>query len=403
MVGSGILAITLTTLVVPQAALVRSGEDVQIPAGEPIGDDLYLTGGALTIDAPIDGDLVVAGGSVLVRGRVAGDVMAAGGDVRLEAPVEGSIRVAGGQVRVTGAVGKDLVVAGGTVELPVGGVVAGDLLATGGRVRLEGVVRGDARVRAGELEVAGHLRSLVFNGGDLDVQDGARVDGLLRYSAGEATFAPGAVVGSVQRLPVSEWPVAAGPLLLLVMWGRALIGLLLFGLLALALAARWFERAAGRLRRTPGESLGIGVAGAVIGASLALLIFAVGLIVGGWWIGLVVGGLLLLAVPVSMVVASLALGRWVWKGRVTTLPWLHFALGALTLMVAGLVPIVGQLLLLVVVCAGFGAALLVALDDRRAARTRPPAPPPVPARPMVPPPNVHSPEPPPAASPTPGP
>lgn len=398
----GILTITWAALVVSPAALVRSGEEVEVPAGEQITDDLYLTGGELTIDAPIDGDLVVAGGSILVRGRVSGDVMAAGGDVRVEAPVDGSIRVAGGEVRVTGSVGKDLVVAGGSVELPVGSVVVGDVIAAGGSLQMAGEVRGDARVRAGELDVSGHLRALNFEGGDLEVKDGARVDGLLRYSAGEVTFAPGAVVGSTQRVPVPRWPVAAGPLLLLVMWARALIGLLLFGLLALALAPAWFERASNRLVRRPGESLGIGVAGAVIGASLAIVSFSLGLVVGGWWIGLIVGGLLLLAVPVSLVVASLTLGRRLWKGRATTLPWLHFALGALLLMVVGLIPIVGQLLLLVIACAGFGASLLLALDDRRSAQQRPPVPPPLTARP-VPAPFARPPAPPPAGPPVAGP
>jgi hypothetical protein len=81
-----ILAILLPTGV--SALVTYNGGEVLID--HPVQDDVFATGGTVTIDAPI-ASLIAAGGMVNINAPVSGDVIVAGGTVNIGANIGGNV------------------------------------------------------------------------------------------------------------------------------------------------------------------------------------------------------------------------------------------------------------------------------------------------------------------------
>ena len=211
---------------------------------------------------------------------------------------------AGSNVRVTsdGSVGRDAVVAGAQVVLA--GDVGRNVIAGTQELTIIGLVGGDVTADAGQVTVA----------------PGASVAGdLTYYSADEATV-NGTVGGQTQRFAprdergqakAAEESVVSGILLAILGWVRALVGMLIFAVLVLLALRQSAERAASAAWERPGLSLGIGAAIFVSAFPVAILVFILGLIVGGRWIALVWLAIVWLLAIVGIVIAALALGSWI--------------------------------------------------------------------------------------------
>jgi cytoskeletal protein CcmA (bactofilin family) len=124
------------------------------------------------------------GGDVEVTEPVEGSLHAAAGRVRVDAPVEGSVRLAGGRIEVgPGAViSRDASLAGG--HLTTEGSILGNLHAAGGTIRIDGPVGGDASVAGGTLELGPNARiggKLTFRGGSLKRDPAAQVAGTVEH------------------------------------------------------------------------------------------------------------------------------------------------------------------------------------------------------------------------------
>src|SRR5207247_5466670 len=82
-------------------------------------------------------------------------------------------------------------------------------------------------------------------------------------------------------------------------WLRGLIGFFVLGVLLLLLLPRFSTRSIDTLRAEPWASLGIGAAILVVTPIVALLVFIVGLLLGGWWLGLLLIPLWILALAIG--------------------------------------------------------------------------------------------------------
>jgi putative flippase GtrA len=93
---------------------------------------------------------------------------------------------------------------------------------------------------------------------------------------------------------------------------------------------------------------------------VALGIFVLGLIVGGWPLSLAAVALLAIAMAVGYVVAALFVGRMAFRAlrRPEAHPLLELLVGLVVLTVAGLVPFLGGLVGLAAVTFGVGAVAL---------------------------------------------
>lgn len=353
------------------AADIRRGNVLTVPADEIVHDDLYLAGSEIHVLGTVDGDLVVAGSAIVVSGVVNGDVIAAGSALRISGDVLGSVRAAGADVIVDGEVAEDVIAAGSKVSLPMRASVGRDLVLGASEARVEGGVGRGVRATASTLVLGSQVGGDVeARASDLEVLPGTRIGGNLSYSAGDVVMNDGAVVQG-ETLRSEERPAGRGVGWAVANWLRALVGMLVAGLLFVALFPDFVRNSEKALRERPLPSL---VAGLVVLFGLplvAVLVGIVGAVVGGWWIGLVALAILALASLAGVFVAGVTLGRWLLErvGRPSAqLGWGLLA-GLVLLLLVAAVPYVGGLVLLAALLFGLGALALAGVDRRRHAFT----------------------------------
>lgn len=374
------LLLLTTWLLVQPAAMAfefRSGDDVLIPRGTVIDDDLYVAGGDLRIEGTVTGDLVIAGGEVTVTGDVRQDLIVAGGQLDLRGRVGQSVRAAGGTVKLSGTVGKDVLLAGGNVTQEDDARITGDGAYAGGDVTVGGRV-GEAMVAGGDVTLRGRMGPANVNGGELTVEGNTRIDGPLTYtSEATADIATEAVItGGVTHHSRAPHKPARG-------WGWGwwvgmLIASLLSGAVLSLLLPKAAERVAEEVETQPLVALLIGFA-LVVGLPVALVFLMITVV--GIPLALSLLGLYLVTWHVGWLVAGLALGDAVLRRRVTFKSLFArlmaaLAFGVPVLMIIQLIPIFGWLVGFLAVCVGFGGIAL-AVSRSRARTAQPPAEPPL--------------------------
>lgn len=398
----------------------RADKLVEVGPDEVVADDLYASGEVVRIQGTVLGDLVAVAREVYVEGTVEGDVIAAGQAVSITGTVGDDVRIAG-QVLHLGPearIADDVVAAGFSLEARPGSTIGGTVLGFGYQALLAGEVGESVRGSLAALELAGTVEEdvelavgprgertprsfgppppvpypTVASG--LTLADGARIGGDLGYSSpDEAAVASGAEVeGEVayEPTPGEEEATTADRALDA---ARRFAALLLVGGLLLLIAPGWTAGLAATVRERALPSLGWGLvfllaaAAAVLVLALAtafvaaILAFATltGLAVAtgalgvlaelGLVLGLILACWYLPAIVVGLAGGRLALARDAEPGRGRLLAAL--AVGALVLVLLGLVPYLGAFIGLLVLLLGLGALWLWAAGRLR--RTPEPA------------------------------
>jgi hypothetical protein len=352
------------------AADLRQGRDVTVGSGQTVSDDIYAVGGAISIAGNINGSVIAAGGTITVSGTVSRDVIIAGGTVNVTGRVGGSIRAAGGTLTLNGPVEQDVVVTGGTVDLGSSATIGRDLVIAGGTATVSAPVARRIDMVAGDLTLRNRVGGDVRGRVDHLRLDGAQIGGNLDYTSNnQVQVLNGAhVAGTVTRRTPADRGSGVGNGFL--GWLRALIGLFALGLLLILLLPRFSTRSIDILRSEPWLSLGIGAAILVATPIVAVIVFIIGLLIGGWWLGLLLIPLWILALAVGYVVSGFLLGRLIFA----QLGWgrYHDAIallgGLIVLALVGLIPLLGWLVGLAALVFGTGAlALTVSRRMRPAA------------------------------------
>lgn len=335
-----------------------AGDDVMLE--EDVTGDALVVGGRSEVAGRVGGDALVTGGTVDVRGEIGEDVYAAGGDVRVEATVRGNLRAAGGSVSLEpgASVAGNATLAGGNVD--VYGKVGGGLQAFGGRIRLNGEVAGDVEAASDNVRV----------GPD------ARIGGKLLYRGpGMPEVAEGAVIAGGVEKQRRAWKeirpesgigrAAAG-----VMRALWFAGVLLLGVLFVALFPAFSRQAAATVRSDALASVGLGLALLVAVPVVAVVLFVT-------IIGIPLGFAVLLGYALMLmlgyITGALALGDLLLakaKPAESGSPGWRILFLVLALLVVALVrriPVVGELAVFALFLAGFGAFALRALRGYRGA------------------------------------
>lgn len=333
----------------PENQVMRLGEDVLASGSAPmllydsIPGDAILAGGDINFSGSTGGDYVGAGGKQDIRGRVHGSLRAAGGNVEVRASVDRNATIGGGNVVVdsVAVIGRNAYLIGGNIK--VNGSVRGGLLATGGNVELNGAIGQDVEVASGSLRLGPR----------------AQIAGNLRYrvSKDKVHIDPAAkIAGTITALPVSK-----GPGLFHWLWT---IGGLLAGAIVVLLLPRFTTEAADRLGQRPLKSI---IVGLVAGLLIPIGIVLAAITVLGLPLAIIATAVFIFFGAVSSVPAAIWLGERILHdrtplGRQSAI--VNFFLGALILLLVGIVPVVGGVLNLIASCIGFGALLLVAWSVR---------------------------------------
>ena len=334
----------------PENQLMRVGEDVLASGSAPrilydsVVGDAIMAGGDINFTGSTGGDYVGAGGKQDIRGRIHGSLRAAGGRVEVRAAtVDRNATIGGGDLLIDSlsVIGHNAYLIGGSIR--VNGSVRGGLLATGGSVELNGPIAQDVEVAGGSLRLGPH----------------AQIGGNLRYrvSKDQVHIDPGAhVAGKITALPVSKGPGLFG-----LLWT---FGGLLAGVVIVLLIPRFIAEAAGDIQQRPIRAVLVGLvvpiltfiaiiiaAATVIGLPLALITLAVFMVFAA-----------LSQVPVAVWLGERIMHSRTPLGRQSTI--VNFFIGALILLVLGVIPVVGGIVTLVATCVGFGAILIAAWAAR---------------------------------------
>jgi hypothetical protein len=222
-------------------------------------------------------------------------------------------------------------------------------------VTIDGRVGGNVRVQVDTLRIG----------------ERATVDGSITYtSANEAQIASGAKVeGTVtqSRPERGPEPLVTGPGALAIEWLRGLVGLLILGLFLVLFFPGFSRRAGETLVRSPLVTLGVGAGALIVLPIVAVLLFIVGALIGGWWLGLVVLAFYFAALAVSIPIAAVGLGASLL--RVTRRPAhlvIALVVGLIVLLVVAIVPVLGGIVLFVALLFGLGATAIAVVSGRGA-------------------------------------
>jgi len=291
----------------------RSGQEVVVPKGEIINDDLYVGAANFTLDGTVKGDLIVTAQAITINGEVDGSLFAAGQTIVINGIVKGSVRIAGAALYIgdSSMLGKDLVAAGASLETRSGSQIGRDVVFAGGQTRLGGEVSRNVLASTGGLEilgrVGGNVTTYVSSPGEygrstgapylsntgipvptvppgLTIDPAARIGGNLLYTSTAASPIPGGVVAGqvIHTVPsmspaetdmVRHQTLGERVLTWFVHLLRSLVVLILLGLLAVWLFPRLLKNATGELQSRPWWSLLWGVVSYPVLVVAALTIF----------------------------------------------------------------------------------------------------------------------------------
>jgi cytoskeletal protein CcmA (bactofilin family) len=304
----------------------RSGDNVEIKAGEVIEDDVYVSADNFVLDGTVKGDLLVLAQTITINGTVEGDLIAAGKSIIINGTVKDDARIAGAllQISKSATVGGDVVAGGASLEAQTDSAVSGDLIAGTGQTLLEGNVMGNVLAGTGALELNGEIDgnvnaqvgdpeaggptpSMYMPQSDIKfptvkpgftIAEGAKIKGNLEYTQSKDINIPSnAVDGKVTRTtPVVEpAKIQPTPAQLAMTWTfnlfRTIITLIIFGLLLGWLAPMLMKALMEKVQSQPAASLGWGLV-AYAAFFFAILVIIVAMIAGGVIFGaLTLGGM----------------------------------------------------------------------------------------------------------------
>jgi hypothetical protein len=406
-------ALVLSTATPALAFDGRGGQNVTIPAGEVVNDDLYITAQTVVVDGTIKGDLVVFASNITINGTVDGELIAAGQDVIINGTVNGDVRIAGAALEIgeKAVIGGDLVGAGASLETRPGSSIARDAVFGGGQSLLAGKVGRNGLVATGGLELSGtingNLTAYVGNpdqsrGGSPSrymagtgltipsVETGLTIDptgkilGNLKYtSAKEVVLPAGAVSGTVTHIlpkPGPRAPAPMTPLQLAINAAldvvRLAVTLIVFGLLLGWLFPGQIKSATERIKNAPWPSLGGGILsiaafcfslaalfvaiiiGAILFGVLTLGSLTATVIFGGLlaMFALILGFVLVVAFVAQVIVGTLAgqliLSRF--SAELAANKYWPMVLGVVLYALLVSIPVIGVLVWLVVMLFGLG-------------------------------------------------
>lgn len=343
----------------------------------------FFAGGTVTVVEDDADDIYAAGGSISVVSTTAEDLILAGGSIAIKNVTVEGVVVAGGEINVDGTLSQDLVATGGSIEVASATSIGGDAIVSGGTLSINGTIGGSLAVAGAEIEIDARIGGdAEVRGGSVTFAPGTVITGDLTYWSEDSVDIPSGMTvgGSVTELEgdqdfdledstgFSFWGWA---LVGVAIWLGAVVALLVFGAVILAVFPGLLGRSTEALSVDLGMSLGVGFAALVsVPVGLVMLMATV---IG---IPLALFGLALYAVLVGL--ALVAICQFAGLKTVTALKgpsstatlsrrigWT--AIGFVLFLVVGSLPFVGNLLQFLALAAGFGALAMTMWQERASA------------------------------------
>jgi hypothetical protein len=291
----------------------RKGPSIEVPKGETIKGDAYITGEHVRIDGTIDGDLIVFCQALEVNGHVTGDIIAFTQSSRIYGQVDGNVRTFNNNVTITGTVLKNVTAFGETIDLDSNGKVGGSLTSFSESLIEEGSVGRDALLFFARGDLGGKIGGSVRARGDaMSITSSAVIGGPVHFEGNKpAVVSPSAKLASpveFTQIKRHETYRDSGYYIWQVIWASAyiLFGLVLFSLLP-TLSLDAVSSAGDRFGTSAGLAILVGF-GLPIAACIAC-VTVVGLFIGLATLALWYGSLYFGQVVVSALVGQWLMGK----------------------------------------------------------------------------------------------
>lgn len=329
--------------------------------------NLYAVGGQVVVDANSSKDSSVVGGSVEVNGNTADDLIVIGGHVTITGSVGGSARIVGGTTNVEGKIAEDLVIVGGTVYISPKSEIAGDLVILGGNVVLDAPVKGSIKATTGTLEINNSVNGSVdARVGQLVLAPGADIKGDLNYTSQSLVRKDAnAKVEGTTNFVQAQNHRAAFHALVTVGFFVKLVAMILASYLIFYIMRKRFSSITNRVAGKFWKNIVIGFVGLIAFPIAAIILMAT---LVGFYLGLILMAVYFLALLLSMLVASAAVGTWLLarvNEKVFRVRYRSIALGIIVVSVLQIIPLIGGLIMLVLLLSGLGAVLSFLWDSRK--------------------------------------
>jgi len=378
-----LVAIVALVIAVPLVAVnagKKAQENVYIGPGEIINHNLYKAGGSVVIEGEINGDVFVVGSMITIRGPVAGSIFAAGSNVSVSGKIGGSVKMAGSSVTLNSLVAKNAHLLGSSVVIDKDASVGWDLFAGGASIGVSGVVGRHADLSGEAItinnQIGGDVSVYLDREGHAELMPNAKIFGnlvqksnsedqlTLRGDAqvlGETTFEEaGSVVGPEAKIK-GKIKVLAPAIASVVMLLKIamLIGLIIVGVIMVAVLPKPVRRVSQKMLKKPWPSLGWGLVMLIVVPVVAviLMITIIGLPLGILTLLVYVMALYLAKVFVSVVIGAVVL-RLFSKKKEPNLYW-SVIIGAIIFALLMMIPIIGQVICFVATIWALGAMMMV--------------------------------------------
>lgn len=324
---------------------------------ETVEGTLFAAGNSVRVDGTVEGDVFCAGSSIVVAGTVNGDVICAGSTITIDGTVNGDVRAAASTITVNGTIEGNASLAASDVLISTDANIKRDLMGGAATVTLDGTIGRDLLIGAESIVVNGNVKRDITAGvSELSVNEGATVGGDIAYTSDKRATINGTVNGETVFTESDEAKRssdatgvagAAGMLMFLLM-----VGLMVF------FGAVVAPRAVQAFADVSWASFGIA---AVVGVTVVLLspLFIIVLLltaIGAYaaWIWLLLWLLLMALAPIwfGYFVGTKMIGNR--SGNVL----LRATVGALTLMLALIIPVLNVITFFAMLFIGVGLPLL---------------------------------------------
>jgi len=364
--GLAISLILMLTAVFAAAPVLafdgRTGDTVNVTQNEVVDGDLYVIGRSIIIDGTVNGDIFGIGQEITISGTVNGGVTLVGETLTLNGQVAHGARLAGETINVNSSIGRDIAAAGATLKVGGTAEIAGDLVLGFGTAYINGHVNGNIKGGGGEVTITNGVGGNVDLAVDkLTITSAANIEGDLVYtSENEAIIQSGAQLSGSTTHNVPERPAEPSPFS--VARGKLLgfLMILVIGIIVILLATERVSAMADSIRNKPWPSLGWGALVLFVTPIAALIVICT---IIGLPLGLIALALWGIAIYLSQIPVGFLIGRLIIRrnGEIESRGLMigALALGLVILLVLGLIPYIGWLVMLLTIMFGLGSLVVL--------------------------------------------
>lgn len=356
----GLICIILPTAVF--AAEFRSSQNGSVELGKnESAKNLYIAGNSVNVSGTAKGDLVAAGNTINVSGPVGDGLFAAGSSINVSGAVGKNARIAGSNINIVSNIGGDLLVGGATLTISPESSIGGDLVAGVNTMTLNGPVNGKLMLAGNDITINSKIDGNVeVEANNLVLGDNANIGGSLTYKSPKAAqISSSAVVAGTTDFKKTKTEtktynkgMLAGVLGIFGFMGLLMGLVLLFVLVYIlprsslnlvkkTLVSFWTNFGIGFLTFTVIPMALIIISVTVIGLKLAGVVF------------LLYIGLLSLAFTFAPLAIGAQILKWIEK-KDYRVDWLTILVGTFSVIILGLIPVIGSVIIWVVSVAVLG-------------------------------------------------